>query len=147
MCACNQPGDSSKILQLRIDSLEGKMANTYTPGLGEFMSSIQIHHAKLWFAGQNQNWKLADFEVHEITETLDAIQLYQTEREESKKVEMLKPPLDAVNDAITKQNPALFDSTYLLLTNTCNNCHRVTNFEFNMVKIPDSPPFSKQAFK
>ena len=35
------------------------------PGFEEFMSNIQAHHAKLWFAGQNHNWKLADFEIHE----------------------------------------------------------------------------------
>jgi hypothetical protein len=45
------------------------------------MSSIQVHHAKLWFAGQNQNWELADFEMHEIAGIDDAIKEYQSERE------------------------------------------------------------------
>ena len=35
----------------------------------------------------------------------------------------------------------------ILLTNTCNSCHRATEFEFNVVKIPDTPPFSNQDFK
>jgi hypothetical protein len=111
------------------------------------MSIIQVHHAKLWFAGQNQNWELADFEMHEIAETIDAIKEYQTEREESKKVDMLKPSLDAVKDAIDKKNPSLFNSSYLLLTSSCNNCHKAVNFGFNVVKVPDTPPFSNQAFK
>jgi hypothetical protein len=71
--SCKQPGNSTAALQSRIDSLEKKIAATYKPGFGEFMSSIQIHHAKLWFAGKNQNWELADFEMHEIGETIDAI--------------------------------------------------------------------------
>jgi cytochrome c peroxidase len=145
--ACNQQPDNSKLLQSRIDSLEKKLATTYKPGFGEFMSNIQIHHAKLWFAGKNQNWELADFEMHEIAETLDAIKEYQTEREESKKVDMLKPSLDAVNDAIEKRDSALFNSSYLLLTNTCNSCHKAVNFGFNVVKVPDTPPFSNHAFK
>lgn len=62
--ACNQQTDNTQVLQNRIDSLEQKLANTYKPGFGEFMSGIQAHHSKLWFAGQNENWKLADFEVH-----------------------------------------------------------------------------------
>jgi len=144
--SCNS-SNNTVILQNRIDSLEKKLANTYKPGFGELMSNIQIHHAKLWFAGQNQNWKLADFEMHEIGETLDAILQYETERDESKKVEMLKPALDAVNDAIQKQSPELFTSSYILLTNTCNNCHKAVNFEFNVVKIPETPPFSNQEFK
>src|SRR4030095_13777616 len=98
--SCKQQTESTRAFQTRIDSLEKKLAATYKPGFGEFMSSIQVHHAKLWFAGKDQNWQLADFEIHEIAETLDAIQQYQTEREESKKVGMLKPSLDAVKDAI-----------------------------------------------
>lgn len=145
--SCNQQGNINAALQKRVDSLEKKLANTYKPGFGEFMSSIQVHHAKLWFAGQNKNWKLADFEMHEIGEALDAIQQYQTERDESKEVGMLKPALDSVNDAIQQQSPELFNSSYLLLTNTCNNCHKAVNFEFNVVKVPETPPFSNQAFK
>ncbi len=30
------------------------MKQDYTPGLGEFMSSIQMRHAKLWFAAKRQ---------------------------------------------------------------------------------------------
>jgi len=146
LIACNQQADNSK-LQSRIDSLEKKLATTYKPGFGEFMSSIQVHHAKLWFAGKEQNWELADFEMHEIGEAIDDIKAFQTEREESKKVTMLKPALDAVNDAIQKKDPALFNSSYLLLTNTCNNCHKAVNFGFNIVKVPETPPFSNQAFK
>ena len=145
--ACKQQADNTKSLQSRVDSLEKKLATTYKPGFGEFMSSIQIHHAKLWFAGKNRNWELADFEMHEIGEAIDAIKEYQTEREESKKVDMLKPSLDAVNDAIQKKDSALFNSSYLLLTSTCNNCHKAVNFGFNVVKVPDTAPFSNQSFK
>jgi|SRR5436190_5266592 len=145
--SCNQQAQRTGALQSRIDSLEKKLATTYKPGFGEFMSSIQVHHAKLWFAGKNKNWELADFEIHEIGETLDAIKEYQNEREESKKVDMLKPALDAVNDAIQKKDSSLFNSSYLLLTSTCNNCHKAVNFGFNVVKIPDTAPFSNQAFK
>ena len=50
----------NKELKSRMDSLEQKLSDSYKPGLGEFMFNIQVHHAKLWFAGQNQNWKLAE---------------------------------------------------------------------------------------
>lgn len=72
--ACNTQTDNAKVLQHRIDRLERQLADTYKPGFGEFMSSIQAHHSKLWFAGQNENWKLADFEVHEIMESIADIQ-------------------------------------------------------------------------
>ncbi|MBL0183123.1 MAG: hypothetical protein IPP96_12825 [Chitinophagaceae bacterium] len=111
------------------------------------MSSIQVHHAKLWFAGQNQNWKLADFEVHEMTEAFNNIRQYQSERKESEKIEIINPALDSVNAAIQQKDPALFKSGYVFLTNTCNNCHHAVDFEFNVVKIPEIPPVSNQDFK
>ena len=144
--SCNQSADSNKTLQTRIDSLERKLAATYKPGFGEFMSSIQVHHAKLWFAGQNKNWALADFEIHEIMEAVENIQQYQTERKESEKIVMLNPALDSVNAAIVKKDLVQFKNSYVLLTNTCNNCHHAVQFEFNVVSIPDKPPFSNQIF-
>jgi len=145
--ACNQHTSNLQLLQNRIDSLEKKLSDTYKPGLGEFMSGIQAHHSKLWFAGQNQNWKLADFEIHEIMEAIEDIQKYETERKESQMVGMINPAIDSVNNAIIQKNPALFKSSYTMLTNTCNNCHHAVDFEFNVVKIPDAQPFSNQDFK
>lgn len=144
--ACSQNNNSAQ-LQLRIDSLEKKIDAAYKPGLGEFMSQVQVHHAKLWFAGKNENWKLADFEIHEIMESVDDIKAYAAGREESKKITMLQPALDSVNHAIELKDTVLFKSSFVLLTATCNNCHAAVDYEFNRVKIPDAPPFSNQVFK
>src|SRR5215510_5672560 len=111
LLACNQPSSNNQFLQNRIDSLEKIIADSYKPGFGEFMSGIQVHHNKLWFAGQNQNWKLADFEIHEIMETIEDIQKYQTERKESRLIKMLSPALDSVNLAIQQKDHELFKSS------------------------------------
>ena len=131
---------------MRIDSLEKKLADAYKPGFGEFMSGIQVHHAKLWFAGESKNWPLADFEIHEIMESVEALKKYQAERTESRSLTMLDPALDSANAAIQKKDPVAFKNSFILLTNTCNNCHKSVNFSFNEVKIPSSPPFSNQSF-
>ena len=146
-CGCSESGEANKKLETRIDSLEQKLANTYKPGFGEFMSNIQMHHARLWFAGENKNWNLAEFEAHEITEALDAIRQFQTEREESKKVEIMKPALDSMTLAVQQQNVVAFKNSFVLLTATCNNCHRATDFGFNVVRIPLTHPFSNQSFE
>ncbi|MCM4169357.1 hypothetical protein KCTC52924_00575 [Arenibacter antarcticus] len=145
--ACNQQKDNTKILQNRIDSLEIKIANTYKPGFGDFMSSIQAHHSKLWFAGQNQNWKLADFEVHEIMEAIEDIQKFQAGRKETEMIGMINPALDSINNAIEKKDPVLFENSYTLLTISCNKCHQAVDLGYNVVKTPDSSPFSNQDFK
>ena len=147
LSACQQKTGTDAVLQERIDSLEKKLANSYKPGFGEFMSSIQVHHAKLWFAGQAENWKLADFEVHEIMETLEDLRIYQSERKESKMLPMLDLPLDSINRSIQEKNLPQFKTAFLFLTKTCNSCHAANAFEFNLVKIPDHPPFDNQDFR
>ncbi len=145
--SCNQSTQSNQKLQSEIDSLQLKQANAYKPGLGEFMSEIQIHHAKLWFAGQAQNWPLADFEIHEIMEALDNIKNYDSDRPEVAQIQMLDPALDSLNIAIQQKDPVLFKTSFVLLTNTCNNCHRATKHGFNIIKIPDTSPYTNQDFK
>jgi peptidoglycan hydrolase CwlO-like protein len=136
--SCTQSANKEKSLQDRVDSMELKIAGIYKPGLGEFMSSIQTHHAKLWFAGQNQNWKLADFEVHEIQETLEAIQKF---------ISMIDPAMDSITHAVEQKNSQLFKTGFILLTNSCNNCHHATKHEFNVITIPENLPVVNQNFK
>ena len=145
--ACNQQNHQLQEMQIKMDSLEKQLANTYKPGFGEFMSGIQVHHAKLWFAGQKENWKLADFEIHEIQETLEDIQKFNTERPEMKAMGMIYPALDSVSHAIQQKNQQLFKNSFISLTQTCNNCHKATKHEFNVVIIPTNLPVVNQDFK
>jgi hypothetical protein len=146
LAACNQQAEQVSNLESKIDSLQLRLENSYKPGLGEFMSNIQAHHIKLWFAGVSQNWDLADFEVHEIMESLEDIRSFQSERKESKMVSMLNPPLDSVYESIRHQDPEQFKNSFILMTQTCNSCHKQNDFGFNVVKIPETQPFSNQDF-
>ncbi len=147
LAACNQQSDKVQKMQAEIDSLQKQLSESYKPGLGEFMQGIQLHHAKLWFAGQNQNWPLADFEIHEIQEALEDIQKFCSDRSEVKTIGMISPAIDSVNNAIQSKSSELFKSSFILLTNTCNNCHQATEHGFNVVTIPTNLPVVNQDFK
>jgi len=147
LVSCSDNSDKIAEMQSRIDSLQLKVDDAYKPGLGEFMTNIQIHHAKLWFAGTNQNWKLAKFEIDEIKESFEDIKKYEQEREEIKTMPIIFAPLDSVRLAIERKSLNKFKQSFNLLTNTCNTCHEAVEFPFNEIKIPDSPPFSNQIFK
>ena len=59
--SCSQHTPANQESTSNTDSLTArlnKMMEKYAPGLGEIMGGIQTHHAKLWFAGVNNNWKL-----------------------------------------------------------------------------------------
>lgn len=144
--SCQQNPNNILVLQNKVDSLSQKVSETYTPGMGEFMGSIQTHHSKLWFAGQNQNWQLANFEVHEMTEALENIQKYNSYRTEAKYLNILTTPLKKITIAIENKNMADFKNSFVLITNTCNACHKATGFGYNVVKIPVVNPFTNQNF-
>ena len=148
MLSCNlQTNNNSVVLQNQIDSLSIRIAHAYSPGVGEFMLAIQMHHAKLWFAGKNSNWELANFEMEEIQESLDDIKTYCADSPSIKPLLMIFPPLDSVRSAIKTKNIESFKSSFNFLTNTCNNCHKEANHPFNVIKIPDNPPVTNQVFE
>jgi hypothetical protein len=145
--SCSQQGDDTKQLQARIDSLQQKLNNTYRPGLGEFMLGIQEHHAKLWFAGINKNWALADFEVHEIGEAVDDIRQYCMDRPEIKSIGTIDPGITAINNAIKQKDADQFKKGFVELTSNCNTCHKNNQHGFNVIIIPNGFPVENQNFK
>ena len=145
--SCGQHFSSNQNLQSQIDSLKTQISSAYKPGLGEFMSGIQVHHEKLWFAGTAENWQLADFEIHEIMEAVDDIKTYAADRPETEKIIMLQPVIDSLNNSIQQKKLSSFKQNFIMLTNTCNNCHTAVNYNFNKIRIPVTPPFSNQVFK
>ena len=111
------------------------------------MSSIQLQHAKLWFAGINQNWGLSEFEIGELKEIFTTSQRIETDGLEVKTIPMIYPPLDSLEVSIKSKNLSEFEQSNKLLTKTCNNCHADNNFGFNVITVPINPPVTNQEFK
>jgi hypothetical protein len=140
-CSCTQQQPSKNA------SEEKSSVQPYKPGLGEIMSGIQMHHAKLWYAGINNNWDLSSYEVKEIRELLETAKHIETDRKEVADIPMIYDNLDSISASIQQKDLTSFKNSFLTLTNTCNACHRAVNFGFNIVTIPTAPPVSNQEFK
>ena len=143
-CTSQQPAAPTAVISS--DSLH-KLLEKYAPGLGEIMGGIQTHHSKLWYAGINDNWRLAQYESDELKERFEQARTVETERPEVKMIPMMYPAIDSINDAIGRKNSDQFKAGFRLLTATCNSCHKANNFEFNVITIPTAPPVYNQDFK
>jgi uncharacterized protein YhaN len=148
---CRHSQDGQAQLQSEIDALQNqirKIEEDYKPGFGELMSTVRAHHAKLWYAGENENWKLAEFEVHEIEETFEKIvELRGDEHNAAELVpELIDPLLKNVEGAAQKQELAAFKRDYQQLTSGCNDCHSEADVEFIRIQIPTEPGFYNQKF-
>jgi hypothetical protein len=122
----------------------------YEPGLGEFMTATQLRHAKLWFAGKNNNWALAAYEIDEIKEGLeDAARLHPTFNGVPV-AEMIKtiidPRLERLEKAVEGKNSTEFIAAFDELTNGCNSCHAGASKPFIHIQRPTAPPLTNQNF-
>ena len=124
----------------------------YTPGLGEIMTLTQMRHAKLWFAGTASNWPLAAYELDELHEGLDdAGTFHPTHKDAPLGIpalieKIMKDPLDQLKKAVDARADTDFVHAFDALTDSCNACHRATNFGFNVVTRPTTNSFANQVF-
>ncbi len=145
--SCKQNDRQVAHLENQITELEQKLENVYTPGFGILMGNIQIHHSKLWFSGKNANWKLAEFNLHEIHERFEDLEKYQADTEEVKFIPMIEPVLDSLKKDIQEENVINFQKNFGVLTNTCNSCHKLSKHDYIEIKIPDFESNFNQEFK
>jgi len=123
----------------------------FVPGLGE-MGAQQMRHSKLWFAGQAQNWPLADYELDELQEGFtDAMRFHPHHKSCPEPLTVLVPqfidgPVADLRAAISARDETRFQAAHDALTEGCNGCHEAAGFGFNVVTRPTTNPYSNQDF-
>lgn len=137
--------DKAEIAALKKELAELKKS-AYHPELGEQMLGLQIRHARLWFAGEAQNWLLAAFELQELKEAFDAVveqnpehATFQPQRLADVLPAMTKAPVLALRDAIDHASKAEFEKAYDGLTAACTQCHRAAGNDFLVIQRPKTP--------
>ena len=145
---------SIRITQLERNLAEAKKAQPepFVVGLGEIMGLNQMRHAKLWFAGENENWALASYELVELREGFDdAIKFHPTHDGVPRPLtemipEFIEPRLAEVEKSVAAKDKVQFETAFDGLTTGCNSCHQAANFGFNRITRPTAPPYSNQDF-
>lgn len=124
----------------------------YVIGLGEIMGLTQMRDAKLWFAGQANNWPLAGYELDELNEGFDdAVRYHPHHKSVPRPLTEMVPgfvgePIGEIDAAIKARDRARFTAAFDRLTAGCNACREAADFGFNRVKRPTVPPYSNQSF-
>jgi len=123
---------------------------TYEPGLGEFMTATQVRHAKLWFAGKQNNWDLAAYEIDEIKEGLEEAARLHPSFDGVPVAEMIKsiidPRIAELEKAVRAKSIAKFILAFDELTSGCNSCHAGANKPFIRIQRPTDVPLTNQNF-
>jgi len=123
---------------------------SYEPGLGEFMTATQLRHAKLWFAGKQNNWDLAAHEIDEIKEGLEDAARLHPSFDGVPVAEMIKtiivPRIAELEKAVKAKSSAKFMVAFDELTSGCNSCHAGANKPFIRIQRPTESPTTNQNF-
>lgn len=120
--------------------------DTYVPRLGEIMNLIQVQHAKLWLAGQTQNWDLAAYELAQLRASLADAAVFYAGLPVSN-VTTLSAPIQSMSDAVAAKDRRRFASAFGDLTAGCNACHGTMQRSFLVIRTPTEKPFGNQVFQ
>jgi hypothetical protein len=115
----------------------------FEPGLDDLMTMlIQPRHIKLYYAGTDNNWELAAFELAELRSafrrTAQTIPRYQGNDVSSTLRTFIDPRIQAIDATIKTGNAKQFAEEYALLTTACNACHTYLERPFLVIKMPDA---------
>ena len=118
-------------------------------GLGNFMSAIQMRHAKLWFAGKAMNWRLAAYELDELKEAFADVAKYQPEFKGKPIAELIgretDVPVASLQKAIDARDLAKFTTAMDQLSGACTLSRserlRVCHHSAPSLPAADEPAF------
>jgi len=127
---------------------ELETAKESMPGLGEYMTTIQLHAGKLWFAAKASNWELAQYELDELKETMEAAKGLNVEKNGVKISGLLDSVLQTqvaeLDKSIKSKSQTAFQKSYDETLSACNGCHAEAAYKFIYIVRPSAPPVTNQ---
>ena len=107
-------------------------------GLDQAMIEIGYRYEELYWAGRDGNWPFAAYQLQKIRLTLANAVERRPRRAAS--ASMLDAALEALEQAGTRKDTAVFAAGFRALTATCNSCHAAEKVEFMRVAQPSERP-------
>lgn len=112
------------------------------------MQDVSYHFSNLWFAGQHENWDLANFCWTETRSHLRwAVRIIPKRKDNAGQdvdlVTILQAfengPLQQLQAAIAAKNKPGFEASYRTSMETCYGCHKAADKPFLRLQIPERP--------
>jgi hypothetical protein len=133
-------------------SAQGQPAGGYNPGIADLMNLIvQPRHTKLWFAGKEGNWRLAEYENKELKGALANVAKARARFRDKPVGDMIEAfmsvPFRSVDDAIKAGDATKFTEAYTSINTGCNGCHNALDHDFVVVQTPEQHAYPDQNFR
>lgn len=104
-------------------------------GFDMAMVETGYRYQELYWAGQDQNWEYADYQLEKIEVAIKNGLERRPKRAKSAE-HFLTTVLPEMKKSLEKRDSLIFNKTFQTLTINCNSCHAMERIPFFSVKIP-----------
>lgn len=136
--------------QARLAKLE-KVPCAAAPELGDRMNVLARRFSAVWFAGKSGNKELAKYELHEMEEVIESIQLLRPIENGVNVAEVLEgvahSQLEKLEEAVESGDAARFEAAYKDTIVACNSCHRSAAHAFIQITTPSASPVPNRVWR
>ncbi len=142
------PSSSGATTELETLRADVERLKQVVPDQAHAMHDVDYHFTNLWFAGQQQNWPLAEFYWKESLSHIKwAIRIIPVRKDNAGREIKLEEILQAIEmtptmnmgDVIQKQNATAFEPTYRALLEGCYLCHKAADKPYLRPQVPTQP--------
>ncbi|MCC5915415.1 MAG: hypothetical protein JJU46_13660 [Balneolaceae bacterium] len=106
-------------------------------GFDMAMVETGYRHVELYWAGQDENWGYADYQVEKLKLAIERGLERRPARAESAQ-QYLEQALPEMEDAVNERDKELFNQTFEAFTRSCNACHHAEQVPHFNVQIPEN---------
>jgi len=130
-------------LSAKVAAIQGKL-----PSQSHTMQDVSYHFSNLWFAGEHENWPLAEFYWEETRSHLHwAVRVIPVRKDTKGNDVDLRPildgfengPLHQLHDAIAAKDKTAFEQRYRTSLEACYGCHKAADKPYLRPQIPNQP--------
>jgi hypothetical protein len=138
-----KPAEAPLDVSAEIAAIKGKLTDQ-----SHVMQDVSYHFGNLWFAGQHENWDLADFYLAETKSHLHwAVRVIPKRKDKAGKEVDLAPilealengPLKKLQDTIANKDRPTFEREYRATLEGCYACHKTADKPFLHPQVPERP--------
>lgn len=104
-------------------------------GFDMAMVETGYRYQELYWAGQDENWEYAYYQLEKIQKTIENGLERRPKRAQSARY-FLTVILPEMKKALDKRDTVIFNKNFQVLTNSCISCHAMEKVPFFIVKTP-----------
>jgi hypothetical protein len=105
-------------------------------GFDMAMAETGYRHVELYWAGQDENWEYARYQVEKLQLAIERGLERRPARAESAE-QYLGQALPAMKEAVEERDPDIFNQQFEVLTQSCNSCHHSEEVPHFNVQTPE----------